>query len=55
LRLRRLAGGLDGGVERKQVGLEGDGVDHAGDLGDGARAGFDGLYASTASAERAAA
>ncbi|CAK9133458.1 unnamed protein product, partial [Ilex paraguariensis] len=35
---------LDGGVEREDVGLEGDGVDHADDVGDLARGGMDGVH-----------
>src|SRR5690606_10303611 len=31
------AGGLDGGVQRQDVGLEGDAVDHADDVGDAGR------------------
>ena len=38
------AGSFHGGVERQDVGLEGNAVDHAGDVGNLARAGADGVH-----------
>jgi hypothetical protein len=42
--VRAGAGGLDGGIQRQQVGLESDAIDHADDVGDAARAAVDGAH-----------
>src|SRR5262249_28192838 len=49
------ARGLDGGVEREDVGLERDAVDDAGDLGDALRAAVDALHGRDHARDHAAA